>query len=134
MATLDELAAFVESATDFEEGTDLFKGLIPEEPDECVVLREYPGTLGRYTFGVIGVTTEAPRVQIVCRGAREDYATPRDTAETIYQALSAVANQSLSSTRYLSVTPLQPPFPLGTDANARVSIVFNVAIEKAVSA
>jgi chloramphenicol 3-O-phosphotransferase len=134
MATIDEIATFVASACSLTVGTDLFKGMLPPEPDEAACVYEYPGSAPDYVMGSASIDQENPRVQIVFRGERDDYETPRDTAETAYRALAAVANQSLSSTRYLNIEPLQSPFALGPDGNGRHRIAFNCQITKAVSA
>lgn len=131
---LDEIAAFVATACSLTVGTTVFKGALPSSPDACMAVYEYPGVAPDYVFGVSGVSVEYPRVQIVARGAADDYSTPRSVAETAYRAIAAAAPQSLSSTRYLSMMPLQSPFVLNRDANGRVVIAFNVQLAKGLSA
>jgi hypothetical protein len=132
--TLDEIATFVATACGLTVGTTVFKGSMPATPDAACCVYEYPGLAPDFVFGSASISTEYPRVQILFRGTRDDYESPRDLAETAYQAIAAVANQSLSSTRYVNIEPLQAPFGLGPDGNGRHRIAFNCQLSKAVSA
>lgn len=134
MATLDDIATFIASAATLTVGTNLFKGQMPMSPDACTAIHEYAGLPPDHVFGTTAIATEYPRVQIVCRGAVNDYQTPRATAETIYRALAAVTNQTLTSTRYQLFRPLQAPFLIGKDAVGRLLVGFNCQIMKELSA
>jgi hypothetical protein len=70
------------------------------------------------------------RVQVVCRGAVDDYATPRSLAEAIYKALAACGVRTLSGTQYFGLFPLQSPAPLKRDALGRWEMSFNVQADK----
>ena len=131
MATVaTEVATFIASAASLTAATDLFTNALPASPDEAVVVYEYAGLPSTYVFGSAQIDREFPRIQIVCRGEKDDIDPPRALAETIYKAIGAVANQSLSGTRYHAITPLQPPFLMGHDANGRPLIVFNCQVDK----
>lgn len=132
--TIDEIATFVATACSLTVGTTLFKASIPPSPDAAACVYEYPGLAPDYVMGSALISHEYPRVQLVFRGTKGDYETPRTTAETAYRAIAAVANQSLSSTRYLNIMPLQAPFSLGPDENGRPRVAFNCQLAKAVSA
>lgn len=132
--TLDELATFVASACSLTVGTDLFKGHLPDDPDACAALLEYPGSRPTMLFGQSAIALEYPRVQCVFRGDAGDYATPRATAETAYRAMAAASAQSISSTRYLAMEPMQSPFSMGRDSKSRVRVAFNVRLTKGLSA
>jgi hypothetical protein len=133
MTTLDELGSFIANAAGLTVGEDCFKGTMPATPDVCAAIAEYGGLSPRYVFGTSGIADDMPRVQVLVRGTVDDYAGPRALAETIYRALSNVANQTLSGTRYLAVTPLQPPYSLLQDDLDRYVVGFNCQIEKALS-
>jgi hypothetical protein len=132
--TLDEITSAIASATGLTVGDEIFASSMPNEPDEAVCVYEYPGMAPTFVQGSAAIDLEHPRVQCVFRGEQGDYETPRDTAETAYRYLAGVANQSLSSTRYLNIMPLQSPFSLGPDGNGRPRVAFNLQIDKAVSA
>jgi hypothetical protein len=72
-------------------------------------------------------------VQIRCRGAASDYATPAAQAQTAYVALAAVANESIDGTLYHSIDPLQSPFLIEKDAKNRLVIGFNAQLTKELS-
>lgn len=133
--TLDEIAGFVATACSLTVGTSLFKGQMPASaPNVCAAVYEYAGLGPIYELGQAAPAIEQPRVQVAFRGEPRDYEGPRATAETAYQAIAAVANTALSGARYLSITPLQPPFLLRRDDLSRIVIGFNVQVVKELSA
>lgn len=77
------------------------------------------------------VAYEQPSVQLLIRAST--YAAARATAETVYGIVGAIVNATLSGTRWLKATPLQPPTILERDGNERVVFFFNTQILKAVS-
>lgn len=129
---LPEIASLLSSVATL--GTDLFLGQIPDEPDTCVTVLEYSGRRSEYVFGSANPVTEYPRIQVVCRGAQQEYESVRATAELAYRALAAVCNQTVSGTRYEAIVPLQPPFLLDKDESERILIAFNCRVEKGLSA
>ena len=128
--TLDELQGVLTDAG----VTPVYLGQMPDTPDTACALLEYGGRAPSYTFGTRGIDTEYPRLQVLCRGEANDYLAARELAETAYATLAAVANESIDSTHYQAVTPLQPPFLLKRDERDRVYVAFNVEVAKAVSA
>jgi len=131
MPVLDDIAVFVATTAGLGTvGTDVFKGIMPPTPDVCAAVYEYGGLPPDYALGTAGISQEYPRVQIVVRGAAQDYDGPRDRAETAYQAIAAVANTTVNSVRYQYINPLQAPFFLKRDENDRVYIAFNVEAGK----
>jgi predicted sugar kinase len=134
MATRDEIADLLEDASVGTVGTNIFKGQMPPAPDTCVAIIETPGREPEHHFGSNGIAIEYPRVQIRCRGAQQDYATPAALAQTAYRAMAAVANDVLNGTRYLSIDPLQAPFLIDRDPQNRLIVGFNAQLTKEVSA
>jgi hypothetical protein len=134
VATLDDVATFIASACSLTVGTDLFKGKLPDTPDECAAVFEYGGLAPDYTLGQTAASVEYPRIQFVFRGDPDDYSGPRATAETAYRACAAQRGSTLTSTKYQALLPLQPPFLLNRDPKGRVSIAFNVQAMKELSA
>lgn len=133
MATRDEIADFLEDASVGVVGTTIFKGQMPATPDTCVAIIEYPGREPEHHFASNGIAVEYPRVQIRCRGAQQDYATPAALAQTAYRAMAAVANTLLNGTRYLSIDPLQAPFLMDRDGQNRLIVGFNAQLSKELS-
>ncbi len=133
MATRDEIADFLEDASVGVVGTTLFKGQFPPEtPDACGAVIDASGLKPIYALGG-SVAYERPKVQVRFRGVQDDYATPRALAEMAYRALLAVANQTINSTRYIAITPIQTPFAMDRDKKGRFEVGFTVECEKALS-
>lgn len=140
---LAEVTTYLASQGIGTAATDLFYGPMKEAyPDAVVLVQEYGGLTDEPnlsdptpTAAPAGksIRLEFPRIQILCRGARNDYNTPRAKAEAARVALTKVLNQTLSGVRYLAIEPIQPPFPLSADENERERIVFNCQITKELS-
>lgn len=129
MAILDEVGAYIDAQTSLTLGTDLFLGLRPDTPIDCATIYEYPGDMPRYTLGS-GALVERPRLQVISRSAV--YATARSRAQTIWNALNALSDQTLTATRYLRVAPMQTPYLMGRDENRNALIAFNCTVDKEV--
>jgi hypothetical protein len=108
-------------------------GTMPETDTTgtVIALYEYGGEAADLGFGVTSkVKYEYPRVQVVCRGTANDYATPRATADTVRNKLAQVQGVTLSGINYLLVRPLQSPFPMKRDEQHRFYFACNYAVEK----
>ncbi len=106
-------------------GTNLFLGKMPDSPDYCVCLYEYEGMAPMQSFGGNPYDVDMPRIQIVVRGARDDYPTARDGAKSIKDILSDITDVTLSSTKVLRVASLGSTIPLGLDDKDRPRIAAN---------
>lgn len=133
MSVLAELGSFLQSRGIGTVGTDLFLGTLPDAPDACGALREYSGPPPEVGFGSPGLAFETPAVQVVFRGAPNNYPAPRAKAEAAYRALAELQVSSVSGADYLMVTPQQAPFLLERDDKVRPVIVFNVHCYKRLS-
>ena len=111
-------------------GTNFFLADLPALPDVATVLREYGGSAPDLRFGRAAIAVEHLRVQVVCRGAADDYTGPRARAEKVYKALVAIQAATLSGVFYHGVYPQQAPFPIRRDQLGRWEIGFNVQIDK----
>lgn len=130
---LPELATYLQSAGIGTLGTDLFYGRVPASPDVCTVLMEYGGLPIEPDLGTPTIRLEFPRVQVLTRGLKDDYDTPRLKAQAVLVALTAIVNQSLSGVAYKVAAALQSPFFLRRDQNDRVEIACNYQVMKAPS-
>lgn len=131
---LDEVAAFIVADGHATLGTNLFLGSMPAKPDVALSLHEYPGGPPDFVFGTAGVAHEYPRVQVKARGAAADYAGPRRWLEAVYQDLAErVQSATSTGTRYLDLSPVQPPFPLERDESNRWVFAVNFVAMKEVS-
>ena len=135
MATvLDEVGAYLAGAgLNLTLGTNLFLTEMPATPDVATALREYGGAAPEMGFGGV-LVLEHIRLQVVCRGAVDDYTGPRARAEAMCRVLAAKKDGALSGTAYHGLVPLQSPFPVRRDALGRWEMGFNVQAEKEPSA
>lgn len=131
--TLQEVRTFLLAAGIGLTAAAVKLGVMPDKPDVMTTLLEYPGPQDDAGFGSAGSRYEHPRMQIVVRGAPDDYQAARLQAEKIRQALAGVQGQTLSGTLYLMVKPLTSPFPMGEDVNKRPRIACNYQVDKELS-
>lgn len=133
---LPELTTYLATQGIGTAGTNLFYGILPDTPDALVTLFEYGGFPNEPDLGTGGTTTrfEYPRIQMLCRGVKDDYDGPRLKAQQVVAALTAVVNTTLSGIYYISVIPLQAPFFLRRDENFRVEFACNFQVSKGNSA
>jgi hypothetical protein len=129
---LPELGAFLASAGAGTVSTNLFYGSLPDSPDNCTALYEYPGEPPQGVLGPSAVWDhEYPHVQV--RHRNTSYAAGRLAIELYFTAMATVINRSLSGVYYVGAECLQSPFSLGKDENGRWHFAFNVRICKALS-
>lgn len=131
MAFLDEVVAFLAAEGLGTVGTDLFKAKMPATPDACGCVYESGGFSPDMALGSLTPRSENPSIQVLFRGAPDDYTGPRVKAQTAFASLIGISvDQVLSGTMYWMVTALQQPFPLGQDDNDRWKIVCNYSVQK----
>jgi hypothetical protein len=112
-------------------------GSMPASPDVIGTIYEYGGQAIERQFGLAGIRYEKPSIQIIFRGAPEDYIGPRNKADIAWRYLPTVNPGPLGAgvtTEYLMLTPQQSPFPMEPqDSNRRFKIGFNVYVSKGLS-
>lgn len=118
---LDELADYLAA-----QGitTPAYSGRMPDSPDDVVALYAYAGPPPQCILGQALPIWEDAAVQVVSRSA--SWSTALATARACWQALGAIANATLGTTRYSRVKLLQSPFELARDVNERVVFAFNL--------
>lgn len=112
-------------------------GFRADQPNTAISLYETGGVGPLFTYN--GITLERPSIQIISRST--SYVTARGNAWEVYQILMLVGNDALplststgaSTVNYVTITPNQSPFDMGTDARDRHQISCNYVIEKALS-
>jgi hypothetical protein len=123
---LDDIASYLASEGIGVVGTDLFKGQIPDSPDNCVAIFEYAGQRPETTHD--NATFEHPGLQVRVRNL--NYANGRQKIHDVFEVLHGLCNTNLSSTFYLSIFAIQSPESIGRDENDRVEFVQNFAVTK----
>jgi len=116
---LEALAARLQSASVAVPGTDLFLGMMPNSPDECVALYEYSGAAPLEVLVSDDATLERPSIQVMTRAGRNDYPTARTLMANVRDALTAITDDTISDVRFLRVHSLSSINALGVDENER---------------
>ena len=131
MALLPDVGTYLAAAgLSLTVGTNLFYGRLPDSPDKCVAIYESNGATPIETMSD---NTEPPVVhpglQVLARDAA--YADAQSLAEDVWQKLTLVTNETLTSTLYLRVAPVQQPAPIERDSQDRVLFSCNFDVLKA---
>lgn len=121
---LDDFGAYIEANTALTLGTDLFLGLMPEEPSDVVALYENSGVPPISTLGSVNrPPITRPELQVLVRNG--SYSTGRTLADDIWQLLTAVTNATINGNLYHRVEAISSPFVVERDSNRRVLISCN---------
>lgn len=137
MPLLHDLVLYLASQSLGTPAVDLFSNGLPLDdpsapiPDAIIAVQATGGAPPLYIHNDPAPSVSRPTVQVIVRGAAKDIAVTLAKAEQAWLALSSIANQDLSGTRYLTIRPLQSPFPLYEDDHQRPIVVFNVLCERA---
>ncbi len=133
MSMLTDIGAYLNDASiptqDLTLGTNLILGRLPDSPDTCVALIQTSGVAPTDTFGSSFPPLETQGLQTLVRASA--YATAEALAVDVFKSLTAVDNQTLTSTLYLKVEALQSPFALERDTQERLIMSCNYNITKA---
>ncbi len=121
---LREIGAYLKSQGIGTPGTDIFLGLMPDEPDNCIALFEYAGSPPDLHWA-----GEYPGLQVRVRN--KSYAAGRAKIEEVVTELHGLHETILNnSTRYLLVKARGSPEVLKRDNNNRVELFVNFEIIK----
>jgi hypothetical protein len=104
-------------------GTNIFLGMIPDEPDNCIALFEYAGSPPDLHWN-----GEYPGLQVRTRS--KSYAAARSKIGEVMKKLHGLHEQTLSGTRYLLIKARGSPEVLKRDNNNRVELFVNFEIIK----
>ena len=104
-------------------GTNLFLGLMPDQPDNCIALFEYAGSPPDLHW-----SGEYPGLQVRVRD--KSYPAGRAKIEQIVRILHGLHETVLDGTRYLLIKARGSPEVLKRDANNRVELFVNFEIIK----
>lgn len=132
---LDDITDYLSSGGIGTNGTNLFAGFLPEQPDVAVVVHETGGRGPDVAMGNVAgvIAMEWPSVQVVCRGLASDYAAPRSKAHDVFKLLQGLPQRAINGTQYHWGQARQSPFLMGRDEAGRVLIACNYDIAKALS-
>ena len=120
---LKEIGTYLQSQGIGTLGTDLFLGLMSDQPDNCIALFEYAGSPPDLHWN-----GEYPGLQVRVRN--KSYRAGREKIQQIYELLHGLHNQIFSGTRYLLIKARGSPEVLKRDANNRIELFVNFEIIK----
>jgi len=120
---LNDISTYLQAQGVGTVGTDIFLGLMPDQPDNCIALFEYAGSPPDLHW-----KGEYPRLQVRVRD--KSYAAARAKIGTVAALLHGLHEQVLSDTRYLLIKALGSPEVLKRDNNNRVELFVNFEIIK----
>ena len=120
---LNEIGTYLQSQGIGTLGANLFLGLMPDQPDNCIALFEYAGSPPDLHWN-----GEYPGLQVRVRN--KSYAMARAKIEQIRDLLHGLHDKKLSGTRYLLIKARGSPEVLKRDANNRVELFVNFEIIK----
>lgn len=129
---LEALADRLQSASVATTATDLFIGIMPDQPDKCVAIYEYAGSPPLEVLTDNAATLERPSVQVLVRAARNDYPTAKALITEVRDTLTEIANETISGERFLRVNQISSINALGVDDNdrPRFSLSLQVVMER----
>lgn len=122
---LEAVGDYLHSASVGVQGTNLFLAVMPETPDVCIAVYENAGNRPHFTMGSNPWAIDRPLIQVICRAARGDYPTARNTAESIRELLGSVAEQTISGLPVMRIEPQGSVIPMGEDENQRPMVSVN---------
>lgn len=120
---LDDIAAYLQTNSLGTVGTDIFKGSLPDQPDNCIALFEYAGDRPEHAQGA---PLDKPGLQIRVRN--KSYSSARQKCQEIQNLLHGIHEQIINNTRYVLMLANQSPEPLGRDASDRMEFVQNYSV------
>jgi len=129
---LEALADKLQSASVATVATDLFIGLMPSSPDDCIAIYEYAGSPPLEVLVDNDATLERPSVQVITRAGRNDYPTARTLIENARDALTDITDETISGVRFLRVNQISSINALGVDDNdrPRFSLSLQIVVER----
>ncbi len=120
---LKEIGTYLQTQGIGTLGADIFLGLMPDQPDNCIALFEYAGSPPDLHWN-----GEYPGLQVRVRN--KSYAAGRAKIGEIVKELHGLHEQTLAGTRYLLIKARGSPEVLKRDANNRVELFTNFEIIK----
>lgn len=129
---LEAIADKLQSASVAFTATDLFIGIMPDQPDRCLAIYEYAGSPPLEVMVDNNATLERPSIQLLARAGRNDYPTARALIEAARDTLTGIANETISGERFLRVNQISSINALGVDDNDRpeFSLSLQVVVER----
>lgn len=126
---LDAIGSALQTAGVGTLGSSIFLSRSPASPDAVVTIYETGAGYPLYTQGsTVGAALTVANIQVVARGAREDYQAARTKITATTAALEALSNSTISDILILRVEQVGTPSPLGLDDNDRPRVAMTYTV------
>lgn len=133
---LDDMAYLIEQEFNdintlrFQEGDNLFLGIMLEEPDFCLSLYEYSGSPGAYSLGGGSRLYETPRFQAFIRNIPGEKQSTRIVMERIINLFDGITDKIINGTRYMRITAQGGPTDSPYDQRYRIKMYSEFEVMK----
>ena len=128
MSVLTDLATRLDTEGVGTLNTDIFRGRLPDEPDECIALQTYAGDPSRIRNDEYLAADERLNVQVLVRSLYQGAA--ETLAATAWDA-AQFRSETLTSGRFYPYSrAAQYPAYLGVDDRGRHLMVFNLEVRR----
>jgi len=119
MTMLEALASRLTAASVVTSASNLFLGIMPDNPNVCAALYEYAGEYPMEAFSPSTAQIDRTRVQVMTRSGRDDYAAARTLMVNVRDNLTGLVNQTVDGVVFLRVSELGPIEFVGRDDDDR---------------
>lgn len=115
-----DISSFLQAQGVGTEGTDLFIGLEPDEPDFVISIFDIPGFPPNPKY-----LRDEPSIQVRVRGNKNNYDTAWQKMQEIKDVMLGAQPQLLNGTDYVLFVLATDPMSLGRDESSRPLIISN---------
>ena len=131
---LNDIGDYLSSQGGYVQASTLFLGKRPEQPDTCLTVAEWQGLPAVHAFSALPgqAVVERAVIQVVARGAAEDYQPTRLNAQNAWALLDGLS-RTINGVSYKWIKARQSPFLMGMDEEKRILIGFNMDVTKQLS-
>lgn len=119
----DDITLYLQSLGIGGVGTTIFKGIMPDDPTACIVVKVYDSLISELAW-----EGEYPIFQVAVRA--KTYEEAQQTSQTIYKALHGISEQVINGTRYLLIQAIRVPMFLSNDKSNRKIFTTNFSVMK----
>ena len=124
----EDIKDFIElsdTGLDWDFGTDMFIGFMPETPDKCICIYDTGGYPPQSNYDYY-----KPTIQIIIRGNKQDYQSAWDDAFELMDVLHGVHGEEINLTTYIQILSMSDILFLGYDKNKRPEFSINFEIHR----
>lgn len=124
----EHIAAYLQTLGHGTLGVNLFIDVLPEAPDDVIVVTSSGGFAPSFVQDKRGINTEMPTFQVATRSRSVPSAKAKSHA--IYLDLQKLDNVIVDGVFFQRLSPMQPPFAIERDDNNRWIWGCNYVAEK----